>query len=83
MIIIGCDFHTRYQQIAMAEDTTSELLLERRSDHESGRVPRGPALHPGPLTFRPFPYPTLTYSERQSKQTRRYPTASKPLTSNA
>jgi hypothetical protein len=28
MIIIGCDFHTRYQQIAMAEETTGELLLE-------------------------------------------------------
>jgi transposase len=38
MIIIGCDFHTRYQQIAMAEDTTSELLLERRLDHESGEA---------------------------------------------
>jgi hypothetical protein len=29
MIIIGCDFHTRYQQIAMAEESTGELLLER------------------------------------------------------
>ncbi len=38
MIIIGCDFHTRYQQIAMAEDTTGELLLERRLDHESGEA---------------------------------------------
>jgi len=28
MLIIGCDFHTRYQQIAMAEETTGELLLE-------------------------------------------------------
>jgi transposase len=38
MKIIGCDFHTRYQQIAMAEDSTSELLLERRLDHESGEA---------------------------------------------
>ncbi len=38
MIIIGCDFHTRYQQIAMAEETTGELLLERRLDHESGEA---------------------------------------------
>lgn len=38
MIIIGCDFHTRYQQIAMAEDSTGELLLERRLDHESGEA---------------------------------------------
>jgi hypothetical protein len=36
MIIIGCDFHTRYQQIAMANDETGELLLERRLDHQSG-----------------------------------------------
>src|ERR1700737_3417826 len=35
MLIIGCDFHTRFQQIAMAEDSTGELLLERRLDHES------------------------------------------------
>jgi len=26
MLIIGCDFHTRYQQIAMAREETSELL---------------------------------------------------------
>ncbi len=38
MIIIGCDFHTRYQQIAMANDETGELLLERRPDHESGEA---------------------------------------------
>jgi hypothetical protein len=38
MIIIGCDFHTRYQQIAMADGTTGELLLERRLDHQSGEA---------------------------------------------
>ena len=38
MLIIGCDFHTRYQQIAMAEDSTGELLVERRLDHESGEA---------------------------------------------
>jgi transposase len=38
MIIIGCDFHTRYQQIAMADKETGELLLERRLDHESGEA---------------------------------------------
>jgi hypothetical protein len=26
MIIIGCDFHTRYQQIAMMDDSTGELV---------------------------------------------------------
>lgn len=38
MLIIGCDFHTRYQQIAMANDQTGELLIERRLDHESGEA---------------------------------------------
>jgi transposase len=38
MLIIGCDFHTRYQQIAMAKEETGELLLERRLDHESGEA---------------------------------------------
>src|SRR2546426_8170132 len=38
MLIIGCDFHTRYQQIAMAREGTAELLLERRLDHESGEA---------------------------------------------
>ena len=38
MLIIGCDFHTRYQQIAMARKETSELLVERRLDHESGEA---------------------------------------------
>lgn len=38
MLIIGCDFHTRYQQIAMADDATGELLLERRLDHENGEA---------------------------------------------
>ena len=36
MLIIGCDFHTRYQQIALAREETSELLVERRLDHQSG-----------------------------------------------
>jgi len=38
MLIIGCDFHTRYQQIAMAEDATGELIVERRLDHENGEA---------------------------------------------
>jgi hypothetical protein len=38
MLIIGCDFHTRYQQIAMAREETGELLVERRLDHASGEV---------------------------------------------
>jgi len=37
MLIIGCDFHTRYQQIAMMNDATGELL-ERRLEHENGEA---------------------------------------------
>jgi hypothetical protein len=37
MLIIGCDFHTRYQQIAMLEEATGELI-ERRLDHQSGEA---------------------------------------------
>jgi hypothetical protein len=35
MLITGCDFHTRYQQIAMMDDSTGELT-ERRLDHHNG-----------------------------------------------
>jgi transposase len=38
MLIIGCDFHTRYQQIAMAREETGELLIERRLDHANGEA---------------------------------------------
>jgi len=38
MLIIGCDFHTRYQRIAMAREETAEVLVERRLDHESGEA---------------------------------------------
>jgi transposase len=37
MLIIGCDLHTRYQQIAMLDTETGELV-ERRLDHENGEV---------------------------------------------
>ena len=37
MLIIGCDFHTRYQQIAMMDESTGKLV-ERRLDHESGEA---------------------------------------------
>ena len=33
MMIIGCDFHPRYQQIAMMDTATGELV-ERRLEHE-------------------------------------------------
>jgi transposase len=37
MKIIGCDLHTRYQQVAMLEEETGELV-ERRLEHESGEA---------------------------------------------
>jgi transposase len=37
MIIIGCDFHPRYQQIAMMDTETGELV-ERRLEHENGEA---------------------------------------------
>jgi|GraSoi_2013_40cm_1033754.scaffolds.fasta_scaffold15302_4 hypothetical protein len=40
MLIIGCDFHTRYPQITTSEEATGELLCEQRLDHESGGNPR-------------------------------------------
>jgi transposase len=37
MRIIGCDFHPRYQQIAMMDTATGELV-ERRLEHENGEA---------------------------------------------
>ncbi len=37
MKIIGCDFHTRYQQIAMLDESTGELS-ERRLEHENEKA---------------------------------------------
>jgi transposase len=37
MKIVGCDLHTRYQQIAMLEEGTGEMV-ERRLEHESGEA---------------------------------------------
>jgi len=37
MKIVGCDFHTRYQQIAMLDEETGELM-ERRLEHENGEA---------------------------------------------
>jgi len=36
-MIIGCDLHTRYQQIAMLDTDTGELV-ERRLEHERGEA---------------------------------------------
>ena len=37
MKILGCDLHTRYQQVAMLDEETGELV-ERRLEHESGEA---------------------------------------------
>ncbi len=36
MMIIGCDFHARYKQIAMMDQATGELS-EQRLEHERAR----------------------------------------------
>ena len=53
MKIVGCDLHTRYQQVAMLDKETGELI-ERRLEHESGEArafyagcPRFRSLKPG------------------------------------
>ena len=37
MLIIGCDFHSRFQQIPMLDPQTGEVI-ERRLEHESGEA---------------------------------------------
>lgn len=47
MHIIGCDFHTRFQQIAMMDSQTGEII-ECRLDHETGEARKFYAALPGP-----------------------------------
>ena len=37
MLIIGCDLHTRYQEIAMLDTATGEVV-RRRLGHENGEA---------------------------------------------
>jgi len=37
MLMIGCDFHTRFQQIAMLDPETGEIS-EHRLEHEGGEA---------------------------------------------
>jgi hypothetical protein len=37
MLIIGCDFHARFQQMALL-DTETGVVEERRLDHENGEA---------------------------------------------
>jgi transposase len=48
MKIVGCDLQTRYQQIAMLDKETGELV-ERRLEHESGEARAFYAALPGPV----------------------------------
>lgn len=47
MLIIGCDFHTRFQRIAMLDPQTGELV-ERRLEHEKGEARAFYAALPSP-----------------------------------
>jgi transposase len=47
MLTIGCDFHTRFQQIAMLDTTTGEII-ERRLEHERGEAKAFYAALPSP-----------------------------------
>jgi hypothetical protein len=47
MILVGCDFHTRFQQIAMLDATTGDLI-ERRLEHENGDAEELCRTLPGP-----------------------------------
>ena len=47
MLIIGCDFHSRFQQIAMLDEQTGEMI-ERRLEHETGEARTFYAALPSP-----------------------------------
>ena len=47
MHLIGCDFHTRFQQMAMMDCQTGEII-ERRLDHQAGEARKFYAALPGP-----------------------------------
>lgn len=47
MFIIGCDFHSRFQQIAMLNPETGEII-ERRLEHENGEARKFYATLPSP-----------------------------------
>ena len=47
MLTIGCDFHSRFQQIAMLDEQTGEII-ERRLEHETGEARTFYAALPAP-----------------------------------
>jgi hypothetical protein len=52
MKIVGCDLHTRYQQIAMLDQESGELI-ERRLEHENGEARAFYAALPAPVPGAP------------------------------
>ncbi len=48
MKIVGCDLHTRYQQVAMMDEETGELV-ERRLEHANGEARSFYAGSPAPV----------------------------------
>ncbi len=57
MKIVGCDLHTRYQQIAMLDTETGELT-ERRLEHAQGEARTFYAELQGPVRVGRWPtYP--------------------------
>jgi hypothetical protein len=48
MKIVGCDLHTRYQQIAMLDEETGELV-ERRLEDGNGEAKEFYAVLSGPV----------------------------------
>ena len=48
MKIVGCDLHTRYQQIAMLDEETGELI-ESRLEHANGEAKQFYAQLTGPV----------------------------------
>jgi hypothetical protein len=48
MKIVGCDLHTRYQQIAMLDEERGELV-ERRLEHGNGEAKEFYASLSGPV----------------------------------
>ena len=63
MKIVGCDLHTRYQQIAMLDEETGELI-ERRLEHAKGEAPEfytslkgaGPSFSRGSYSWGALPF---------------------------
>ena len=63
MLSIGCDFHSRYQQIAMYDQTTAEIT-ERRLDHLNGEAQQFYRSLTGPVRVAVEATGSLTWFER-------------------